>query len=180
MKQKNFHVSIKTIDGMPVFPPAYDGQKLLFPFVMQAAMRVGVLSVGFASFPDGVEVVVKCSNPNDAKNFADSLSSLIYDHNNALGHIIDSFGINIGELAGGDDYVNSIMMDMMVRSMIARGEMDEVSDSSDGSDKELFHIDIDLNDPDNSTITPLGKPGKGFIEGFRPGTFKSGNKKPFS
>ena len=180
MKQKNFHVSIKTVDGMPVFPPAYDGQKLLFPFVMQAALRIGVLSIGFATFPTGVEVVVNCNDPAQAKGFADALCSLIYEHNNAIGHVIDSFGIHIGELTDEEEPLHAFMMDMMVRSMIARGEMDEVSDSSDGSDKELFHIDIDLNDPDNSTITPLGKPGKGFIGGFHPGTFKSGNKKPFS
>lgn len=165
MKQKNFHVAIKTIDGKPVFPPAYDGQNLLFPFVMQSTLRTGVSSIGFASFPTGVEVIAKCSAPNDAKNFADTLSALIYDHNNAIGHIIDSFAINISELTDDEGELIDFMMDMMMRSMVARGELEEISDpdsdSGSDSDKQFFHVDIDLSDPDNSKITPLGKPGRG-------------------
>lgn len=178
MKQKNFHVSIKTIDGMPVFPPAYDGQKLLFPFVMQAALRIGVISIGFATFPTGVEVVVNCNDPAQAKGFADALCSLIYEHNNAIGHVIDSFGINIGELTDEEETLHAFMMDMMMRSMIARGELNDLPDSSGGSGEELYHVDIDLNDLDNVKITPLGMKGK--AAGFMPGSLKSRGKKRFS
>lgn len=176
MKQKHFHVSIKTVDDKPLFPPTYDGQRLLFPFVTQAALRIGVLSVGFASFPTGVEVVVNCNEPAEAKNFADALSALLYEHNNAIEHIIESFIIHIGELADDENELGDFMMNMMMRSMVARGELKDLSDSDDGSDKELYHVDVDLNDLGNVKITPLGKKGAG----FRPGSLKSRGKKRFS
>ena len=188
MKQKNFHVSIKTVDDKPLFPSNYDCQGLLFPLVNQAAMRVGVLTVGFATFPTGVEVVANCNDTAEAKGFADALSALLYEHNNAIGHIIESFGIHIGELTTDERTLHAFMTDMMMRSMAARMELSENSDSAGGSDKEFFHMDIDLNDLDNVKVTPLGKKGKGggikggvFKSGsFRPGGFKSSGKKRFS
>ena len=68
------------------------------------------------------------------------------------------------------------MMNMMMRSMVARGELNDLSDSDNGSGKELYHVDIDLNDLGNVKITPLGKKGAG----FRPGSLKSRGKKRFS
>jgi hypothetical protein len=176
MKKKNFHVSIKTVDDVPLFPPSYDGQKLLFPFVMQASGRVGIVTTGFATFPTGVEVIAPCKTFADVKFFADTLSALIYEHNNAIGHVIENLAIHIGELPDDASTLQAFMMDMMMRSMVARGELSDVSDSGDGSgdgfgsglgdgfdsgssSDELFSIDIDLNDLDNSKITPLGKPG---------------------
>jgi hypothetical protein len=188
MKQKNFHVSIKTVDDKPLFPPTCDGQRLLFPLVSQAAMRVGVLTTGFATFPTGVEVIANCNDTAEAKGFADALSALLYEHNNAIGHIIESFGIHIGELTTDERTLHAFMTDMMMRSMAARMDLSENSDSAGGSDKELFHLDIDLNDLDNVKVTPLGKKGKGGgikgggfgRGGFRPGGFKAPGKKRFS
>ena len=180
MIKKNFHVSIKTIDDKPLFPPMYDGQKLLFPFVMQTSLRAGVMSIGFASFPTGVEIVAQCKDQNEVKKFADTLSSLICEHNNAIGYIIETFSIQIGELDDDEQTLHAFMTDMMMRSMVARGELSEVSDSSDDSDNGLFHIDIDLSDLDNSKITPLGKSGKEAAGSIGPRCFKPGGKKRFS
>lgn len=156
-------------------------------------MRVGVLTVGFATFPTGVEVIANCNEPAEAKGFADALSALLYEHNNAIGHIIESFGIHIGELTTDERTLHAFMTDMMMRSMAARMDLNEDSDSAGGSDKELFHLDIDLNDLDNVKVTPLGKKGKGGgikgggikgggfgRGGFRPGGFKSPGRKRFS
>lgn len=172
MKQKNFHVSIKTIDDKPLFPPTCDGQKLLFPFVMQVALKLNVLPVGFACFPTGVEVVAKCKKQDEAKAFADALSAQLYEHNNGIGHIIESFGIHIGELTDDERTLNAFMTDMMMRSMAARGDLDEIAqlaagdsgevDEQDGgTDKQFFSVDIDLNDFDNVRIKPLGRRPKG-------------------
>lgn len=172
MKQKNFHVSIKTIDDKPLFPPGFDGDKLLFPFVMQAALKLKSLPVGFAGFPTGVEVVIKCNTQKDAKAFADALSALLYQHNNSIGYVIESFGIHIGELTQDERTLHAFMSDMMMRSMAARGALDEMAQLAAGSaggesgevDEQggesagqLFSVDIDLNDLDNVQIKPLGR-----------------------
>lgn len=176
MKQKNFHVSIKTIDDKPLFPPVFDGKRLLFPFVMQAALKTDVLPVGFAVFPTGVEVVAKCRNQTEAKAFADALSALLYQQNNSIGYIIESFGIHIGELTQDERTLHAFISDMTMRSMAAHGKLDEVTrlaarGVSDGSgdvdeqggdsDNQLFSVDIDLNDLDNVQIKPLGRRPKG-------------------
>ena len=40
---------------------------------------------------------------------------------NSMGHIIDSFGIHIGELTNDERTLEAVMADMMTRSMAARG-----------------------------------------------------------
>jgi len=44
-----------------------------------------------------------------------------------MGHIIESFGIHIGKLTDDERTLNAVMMDMMMRSMAARGiNMDDI------------------------------------------------------
>ena len=40
---------------------------------------------------------------------------------NSMGHIIDSFGIYIGELTNDERTLEAVMADMMTRSMAVRG-----------------------------------------------------------
>lgn len=49
------------------------------------------------------------------------LPAYIYMLTNSMGHIIDSFGIHIGELTNDERTLEAVMADMMTRSMAARG-----------------------------------------------------------
>lgn len=148
MKQNNFHVSIKTVDDTPLFPPVFKGASPLFPYVMQVALRTGVLPKGFSDFPNGVEIVLGCKDQKHAKEFADALCGLFYEKNNSMGYHIESFGIYISALTDDERTLHAFMTDMMKRSMQARG----ITDDGPG----FYSIDIDLNDLDNSKIVRLG------------------------
>lgn len=148
MKQNNFHVSIKTVDDTPLFPPVFKGASPLFPYVMQVALRTGVFPKGFSDFPNGVEIVLGCKDQKHAKEFADALCGLFYEKNNSMGYHIESFGIYISALTNDERTLHAFMTDMMKRSMQARG----ITDDGPG----LYSIDIDLNDLDNSKIVRLG------------------------
>ena len=54
---------------------------------------------------------------------------IIYIKTNSLGHIIHSFGIHVSELTNDERTLEAVMMDMMTRSMAARGfDMRDVSE----------------------------------------------------
>ena len=127
MRQNHFLVSIKTIDDTPLFPKSFNGENFLFQAVIKSAVRSGVFSKGFASFPTGVEALICCNDFKQARKFADEVSSHIYAKTNSLGHIIESFGIHIGELIDDERTLEAVMMDMIVRSMASRGvSLDDV------------------------------------------------------
>lgn len=164
MKQNNFHVSIKTVDDTPLFPPVFKGASPLFPYVMQVALRTGVFPKGFSDFPNGVEIVLGCKDQKHAKEFADALCGLFYEKNNSMGYHIESFGIYISALTNDERTLHAFMTDMMKRSMQARGITDDDVKSLDLNSPDcpsddgpgLYSIDIDLNDLDNSKIVRLG------------------------
>ena len=57
-----------------------------------------------------------------------------------MGHIIQSFGIHIGELTNDERTLEAVMMDMMTRSMAARGlEMESIPTLSFGVDGKLLN-----------------------------------------
>jgi hypothetical protein len=163
MKQNNFHVSIKTVDGTPLFPPIFKGASPLFPYVMQSALRTGVLPKGFTEFPNGVELVLGCKDQKQAREFADALCGLLYDQTNRMGYHIESLGIYIDALTNDERTLHAFMSDMVKRSMLARGiNMEDVmpldvraSDDQADDGPGLYSIDIDLNDLDNSVIQRL-------------------------
>ena len=127
MRQNHYLVSIKTVDDTPVFPKSFNGENFLFQAVVQAMNRTGVISKGFASFPTGVEAVICCKHDMEARMFADAVANQIYEKNNGMGHIIESFGIHIGILTNDERTLHAVMMDVMMRSMAARGiNMDDV------------------------------------------------------
>ena len=127
MRQNHFLVSIKTVDDTPLFPKSFNGEMYLFHTVISTASRIGVFSKGFASFPTGVEAVICCNDVKEAKKFADGVSNQLYAKTNSLGHIIESFGINIGELTDDEGTLEAVMMDMMMRSMASHGvSLDDV------------------------------------------------------
>lgn len=127
MRQNHFLVSIKTVDDTPVFPKSFNGENYLFQAVVQAMNRTRVISKGFASFPTGFEAVICCKHDIEAKMFADAVATQIYEKNNSMGHILESFGIHIAVLTNDERTLNAVMMDMMMRSMAARGiNMDDI------------------------------------------------------
>lgn len=128
MRQSHFLVSIKTIDDTPLFPKSFNGENFLFQAVLHTMNSTGVISKGYASFPTGFEAVICCKHVVEARMFADTVASRLYEKNNSMGHIIDSFGIHIGELTNDERTLDAVMMDMITRSMAARGlDMDEIS-----------------------------------------------------
>ena len=137
MRQNHFLVSIKTVDDTPVFPKSFNGENYLFQAVVQAMNRTRVISKGFASFPTGFEAVICCKHDMEAKMFADAVATQIYEKNNSMGHIIDSFGIHIGKLTNDERTLYAVMTDMTMRSMAARGiNMDDIP---------VIEMDMDLD-----------------------------------
>ena len=127
MRQNHFLVSIKTVDDTPVFPKSFNGENFLFQAVVQAMNRTRVISKGYASFPTGFEAVICCKHDMEARMFADAVANLIYEKNNSIGHIIESFGIHIGILTNDERTLHAVMTDMMMRSMASRGvSLDDV------------------------------------------------------
>lgn len=76
---------------------------------------------GYASFSTGLESIICCKDGQQARKYADQITSSIYMLTNSMGHIIDSFGIHIGELTNDERTLEAVMADMMTRSMAARG-----------------------------------------------------------
>ena len=121
MGKRHFIVSIKTIDDMKVFPSDYNGEAFLIGATAMVGARTGVIFKGYATFPTGLELVLYCKDVQEARRFADEISNAIYMKTNSIGHIIPSFGIHIGELTNDERTLDAVMMDMMTRSMAARG-----------------------------------------------------------
>ena len=72
--------------------------------------------------------------------FADEISNAIYIKTISIGHIIQSFGIHIGELTNDERTLEAVMMDMMTRSMAARGlDMESIPTLSFGADGKLLN-----------------------------------------
>jgi len=139
MRQNHYLVSIKTIDDTPVFPKSFNGENFLFQAVMQASLRTRVISKGFASFPTGLEAVICCKHDTESRMFADAVATQIYEKNNRDGHIIESFGIHIGVLTNDERTLDAVMMDMMTRSMAARGmNMDDIPTISMDMDGKIL------------------------------------------
>ena len=73
----------------------------------------------------------------EARMFADAVANQIYEKNNSIGHIIESFGIHIGILTNDERTLHAVMTDMMMRSMAARGiNMDDIP---------VIEMDMDLD-----------------------------------
>ena len=121
MGKRHFIVSIKTIDDMTVFPSDFNGEAFLIGATAMVGARTGVIFKGYATFPTGLELVLYCKDVQEARRFADEISNAIYMKTNSIGHIIPSFGIHIGELTNDERTLDAVMMDMMTRSMAARG-----------------------------------------------------------
>lgn len=121
MSKRHFLVSIKTIDDTPLFPSNFNGENFLFGATASASAKTKVIFKGFASFPTGLELIIYCKNGQEARKYADEVANSIYKLTNDMGHRIDSFGIHIGELTNDERTLDAVMMDMMIRSMAARG-----------------------------------------------------------
>ena len=121
MGKRHFIVSIKTIDDMMVFPSDFNGETFLLGVTAKVGVKTGVIFKGYASFPTGLELVLYCKDAQEARRFADEIANAIYIKTNSIGHIIPSFGIHIGELTNDERTLDAVMMDMMTRSMAARG-----------------------------------------------------------
>ena len=121
MSKRHFIVSIKTIDDMKVFPGDFNGEEFLLGVTAKVGVKTGVIFKGYASFPTGLELVLYCKDVQEARRFADEIANTIYVKTNSIGHIIPSFGIHIGELTNDERTLDAVMMDMMTRSMAARG-----------------------------------------------------------
>ena len=71
--------------------------------------------------------------------FADEIANTIDIKTNSIGHIIQSFGIHIGELTNDERTLEAVMMDMMTRSMAARGlDFEDIPTLSFVNDGKLF------------------------------------------
>ena len=135
MGKRHFIVSIKTIDDMKVFPSDFNGEAFLLGATAMVGARTGVIFKGYATFPTGLELVLYCKDLQEARRFADEISNAIYMKTNSIGHIIPSFGIHIGELTNDERTLDAVMMDMMTRSMAARGlDLDSIPTVSFGID----------------------------------------------
>lgn len=121
MSKRHFIVSIKTIDDTPLFPANFKGENFLFEATAKASAKTSVIFKGYASFPTGLESIICCKDGQQARKYADQITSSIYMLTNSMGHIIDSFGIHIGELTNDERTLEAVMVDMMTRSMAARG-----------------------------------------------------------
>ena len=106
----------------------------------KASEKTRVVFKGYASFPTGLELVLYCKNGQEARMFADEIANAIYMKTNSLGHIIESFGIHIGELTNDERTLEAVMRDMMTRSMAARGlDMESIPTLSFGADGKLLN-----------------------------------------
>ena len=106
----------------------------------KASANTKVVFKGYASFPTGLELVLYCENGLEARMFADEIANTIYMKTNSLGHIIQSFGIHIGELTNDERTLEAVMMDMMTRSMAARGlDMESIPTLSFSADGKLLN-----------------------------------------
>ena len=121
MGKRHFIVSIKTIDDMKVFPSDFNVETFLLGATANVSARTGVIFKGYASFPTGLELVLYCKDVKEARRFADEIVNGIYIKTNSIGHIIPSFGTHIGELTNDERTLDAVMMDIMTRSMAARG-----------------------------------------------------------
>ena len=135
MTRRHFIVSIKTIDDTPLFPANFEGENFLFGATAKASAKTRVVFKGYASFPTGLESVIFCKDVQEARKYADELANRIYMLTNKMDHRIESFGIHIGELTNDERTLEAVMMDMMTRSMAARGiNMDSIPTLSFGPD----------------------------------------------
>ena len=140
MSNRHFIVSIKTIDDMLLFPTDFNGEAFLLGATAKASAKTGVIFKGYASFPTGLELVLYCKSGQEARMFADEIANTIYIKTNSMGHIIHSFGIHIGELTNDEGTLEAVMMDMMTRSMAARGfDMESIPTLSFGADGKLLN-----------------------------------------
>lgn len=105
---------------LPTFAPV-EGENFLFEATAKASEKTSVIFKGYASFPTGLESIICCKDGQQACKYADQITSSIYMLTNSMGHIIDSFGIHIGELTNDERTLEAVMADMMTRSMAARG-----------------------------------------------------------
>ena len=121
MSKRHFIVSIKTIDDMRVFPADFNGETFLLEAAVKVSAKTGTIFKGYATFPTGLELLIYCKDVQEARKFADEIANAIYIKTNSIGHIIPSFGIHIGELTNDERTLEAVMMDMMTRSMAARG-----------------------------------------------------------
>ncbi len=139
MSKRHFIVSIKTIDDTALFPANFEGENFLFGATAKASTKTRVIFKGYASFPTGLESIICCKDIREARRYADELAGSIYKLTNQMDHRIDSFGIHIGELTNDERTLEAVMMDMMTRSMAARGmNLDSIPILSLGpDDKQL-------------------------------------------
>ena len=121
MRQIHFIVSIKTVDNTPLFPSDFNGESFLLETTIKVSTQFKILTKGYSSFPTGLETIICCSNISEAKKYADEICMSIYQIRNTLGSYLDSLGIQIGEIKDNKKSLESAMMDMMMRSMKARG-----------------------------------------------------------
>ncbi len=120
MRQNHFHVSAKTIDDTLLFPKTFKGENFLLQSVIESAQSFGVITKCYSSFPTGFEVLALCDSQEQAKNFTDKVCALLYEKNNNMGHIIDSFGVHITHVTNDEKMLYAIASDMMMRGMSAR------------------------------------------------------------
>ena len=140
MGKRHFIVSIKTIDDMKVFPSDFNGETFLLVATTEVGVKTGVIFKGYASFPTGLELVLYCKDVQEARRFADEIANAIYIKTNSIGHIIPSFGIHIGELTNDERTLHAVMMDMMTRSMAARGlDLGSIPTLSIGIDRKQLN-----------------------------------------
>ena len=140
MSKSHFIVSIKTIDDMLLFPTDFNGEAFLLGTTAKASAKTKVVFKGYASFPTGLELVLYCKSGQEARMFADEIANTIYIKTNSMGHIIHSFGIHIGELTNDERTLEAVMMDMMTRSMAARGlDMESIPTLSFSADGKLLN-----------------------------------------
>ena len=135
MRQIHFIVSIKTVDNTPLFPSNFNGESFLLETTIKVSTQFKILTKGYSSFPTGLETIICCSNISEAKKYADEICMSIYQIRNTLGSYLDSLGIQIGEIKDNKKSLESAMMDMMMRSMKARG--------LDFSSIQTVNIDLD-------------------------------------
>ena len=129
MRERNFIVSIKTVDDKALFPSNFNGEVFLMMLTTQVSAKTGIALKGFASFPTGVEFILYCKDVQEARSYADDVANNIYLKTNSLCHVIYSFGIYVSELTDDEKTLEAVMMDMMTRSMAARGfDMGSVTD----------------------------------------------------
>lgn len=122
MGQNHFLVSVKTIDDTLLFPKTFDGKSFLLQSVIESAQIFNVITKCYSSFPSGFEVLALCDTQEQAKNFTDKVCALLYEKNNSIGHIIDSFGVHIAHVTNDEKMLYAIASDMMMRSIGARDE----------------------------------------------------------